>query len=55
MIQEGGRTGGKLPIGKPKPIKRKADVLPREIRLNPLHERNAIKAYELDKGIMSLI
>lgn len=29
IVQEGGRTGGKMPIGKPKPIKRKADVLPR--------------------------
>jgi len=44
-----------MPIGRPKVIKRKADVLPREIRLNPLHERNAIKAYELDRGILSLI
>lgn len=25
------------------------------MRLNPLHERNAIKAYELEKGVMSLL
>jgi hypothetical protein len=29
--------------------------MPKEMRLNPFHERNAIKANELDKGLLSLI
>lgn len=36
-------------------MKRQADVVPREVRLDPFTEKNIIKAQDLDKGILNLI
>lgn len=55
VIYDTGRPIGNKAIVRPKFAKKKPDILPRQVRLNPLHERNAIKAYELDKGLLSLI
>lgn len=55
IMDEGGRSIGKKSFARPKFVKKKPDIMPREERLNPLHERNAIKAYELDKGLLSLL
>ena len=50
-----GRPIGTKRFVKPKYIKRQADIVPREIRLDPFAEKNVIKAQDLEKGIMSLI
>ena len=55
IVPDQGRAAGSYSAHKPKFQKRKPDILPREARLNPLSEKNAIKAYELDKGVYSLI
>ena len=54
MLPEGRPIGAKRFV-KPKYIKRQADIMPREIRLDPFAEKNLIKAQDLDKGIMTLI
>lgn len=45
VLQEGGRSIGNHPFVRPKFAKKKPDILPKEVRLNPFHERNAIKAH----------
>jgi hypothetical protein len=54
-MDEGGRSMGKQSFIRPKFAKRRPDIMPKEARLNPFHERNAIKAYELEKGLLSLL
>ena len=55
IIPDAGRAAGSYSTHKPKFQKRKPDILPKEVRHNPFCEKNAIKAYELDKGLYSLI
>lgn len=55
VLQEGGRSIGNHPFVRPKFVKKRPEILPKEIRLNPFHERKAIKAHELEKGLLSLI
>jgi hypothetical protein len=54
-MQPEGRSIGAKRFVKPKYIKKQADVIPREIRLDPFAEKNVIKAQDLDKGIMALV
>lgn len=54
-MQPEGRPIGAKRFLKPKYIKKQADVIPREIRLDPFAEKNVIKAQDLDKGIMALV
>jgi hypothetical protein len=54
-MQPEGRSIGSKRFVKPKYIKKQADVIPREIRLDPFAEKNVIKAQDLDKGIMALV
>ena len=50
-----GRAAGSYSSHRPKFHKRKPEILSREARHNPFCEKNAIKAYELEKGLYSLL
>lgn len=54
ILPEGRQLGNKKYV-KPKFWKKRPDILPRQLRLDPFAERNIIKAQDLNKGILSLI
>lgn len=51
----GARSIGSQIYNKPKVVRKKPEILSKEMRWDPFYDKNAIKAQELGQGMLSLI